>query len=973
MPEPTSNGAPPSEAPSRAWTLLRHCLPWALVVGTALAIVAAFLMILASLVPQFRQLRSEIWGNPPTFGDIHVNTPKVYTRERLVNDRFRQQAWLELQLQRTEELLQSHAFAGVEGQSTRRERQDSSIAVGLGAKAPESDAQTAKGGSPTAPQGVKPERDAFLPDPIDQFRDAFAYRDDIRAELMRTQLDDRHDLQGNTLYRLDFDVAITPGDNTHASANITVQVEEDDREKERLRQYALLYADWHKALQTTINNAIRDQTQAILSTRGALDVSEQVPLQEFIARELCRTVSKIVATNQGEDVPSCEDGNPAFQRAMTGYVLAYMQVVQDDLKRASRDELVAAVKSSQHQSDLPEVLRALLSDQREVGPEASLTKEQWYALSYVAEKCRSGGDVKEGQLVKDGQFYDGKGGAFPCPYELPPLATLQGTITMLERVRLLERSKFHGPGVANSAEFIERLRCLINPDRLAISTSANRETLPEGCKDLFEALRKVAEQTSQTEDPRVRDDLKGAPKVRPAFMRRVLAEYMCAKLNGELRSWHVLHPITDFFNVRVGRCEFEECTLLLESNLRVPNDPMLKKLQNALNKVVASSRSPKKECGNEDAGIGLSERGGQLKFNDSMLGSLQTALNKDARIFAYAVTPTEMVQRLASGASTRATLHAMLRTTAPNRDTAETVLSGLRELENEIEMRYRNPIIVGYGTPLVDRDKSLKRDEPKTDEPLKTVFGWVIHPRLMPQREPGDKAYRHTARHYPLSAVISLPSWWKSLKITVCTRWVDNDTTECLKEVRGRGPSPPDPDTYYIEVPGAVREIREKLRYEVRTEPYIAFNSAYNQSNNQSLEIGRPARIILEGGRLWRGTVVMMGPQKADTIEVLPDMAGIIAEFKCVQPPPGMSGIAPPSTEKEHPAAVWVWTSEGRTAEPLSVWLHDFIPRRVGGKNGVEDKDTKDRPCFLEGGFSEKKEATPEVVLHIQQQQAPSH
>jgi hypothetical protein len=944
MPEPNSNVAPPSEAQSRAWTLLRHCLPWALVVGTALAIGAAFLMILASLVPQFRQLRSDIWGNPQTFGDIHVNTPKVYTRERLVNDRFRQQAWLELQLQRTEELVKGHAFAGVEGQSTRRERQGGSIAVGLGAKAPESDAKTVEGSLP--PQGAKSDRNTFLPEPIDEFRDALAYRDDIRAELMRTQLDDRHDLQGNTLYRFDFDVAITPGDNTHASANITIQVEEDDREKERLRQYALLYADWHKVLQTTINNAIRDQTQAILSARADLDGPEQVPLQEFIARELCRTISKIVPTDEGEDVLSCEDGNPAFQGAMTGYVFAYMQVVQDDLKRASRDKLVEAVKNYQHQSDLPEVLRALLSDHGKVGPEAFLSKEQRDALSYAEEKCRS-------SSVKESQFYDDKGRGFPCPYESPPLATLQGTVTMLERVRLLERSKFHGLGVANSAEFIERFRCLIDPDKLAISTSAHVETLTKDCPKLFKALQR-AMGTSQKDDPTVGDHLKGVPRVREAFVRRVLAEYMCAKLNDELRSWHVLHPITDFFNVRVGRCEFEECTLLLESNLRVP----------VVASSLPSSHSPKKECFNEDAGIGLSERRGQLKRNDPMLEKLQDMLNEDARTFAYAVTPTEMVQRLASEASTRATLHAMLRTTAPNRDTAETVLSGLRELENEIDMRYRNPIIVGYGTPLVDRDKPLKRDEPKTDEPPKTVFGWVIHPRLMPQREPGDKAYRHTARHYPLSAVISLPSWWKSLKITVCTRWVDSDTTECLKEVRE--PSPP--HTYYIQVPGAVREIREKLRYEVRTEPYIAFNSAYNQYNEQYLEIGRPARIILEGGRLWRSTVVMMGPQQANTIEVLPDMAGIIAEFKCVRPPPGVSGIAPPGTEHEHPAAVWVWTSEGRTATPLVVRLRDFTPRRVDGKNGAEDKDTKDLPCFLEGGFSDKKEATPEVMLHIRQQ-----
>ena len=45
---------------------------------------------------------------------------------------------------------------------------------------------------------------------------------------MRTQLDDRHDLAGNTLYRFDFDATIAPGNNTRASALITIAVEEDD-------------------------------------------------------------------------------------------------------------------------------------------------------------------------------------------------------------------------------------------------------------------------------------------------------------------------------------------------------------------------------------------------------------------------------------------------------------------------------------------------------------------------------------------------------------------------------------------------------------------------------------------------------------------------------------------------------------------------------------------------------------------------
>jgi len=38
---------------------------------------------------------------PETEGEIIVDEPKVYTRERLVNDRFREEAWLNEQLTQT--------------------------------------------------------------------------------------------------------------------------------------------------------------------------------------------------------------------------------------------------------------------------------------------------------------------------------------------------------------------------------------------------------------------------------------------------------------------------------------------------------------------------------------------------------------------------------------------------------------------------------------------------------------------------------------------------------------------------------------------------------------------------------------------------------------------------------------------------------------------------------------------------------
>ena len=60
-----------------------------------------------------------------------------------------------------------------------------------------------------------------------------------------------------------------------------------------------------------------------------------------------------------------------------------------------------------------------------------------------------------------------------------------------------------------------------------------------------------------------RDGLPPVPvRPAPAFVRRLVTEYIKAKLNNELQSWRVTIPISDFFDLGPGRCELEECTLL---------------------------------------------------------------------------------------------------------------------------------------------------------------------------------------------------------------------------------------------------------------------------------------------------------------------------------------------------------------------------------------------------------------------------
>ena len=70
---------------------------------------------------------------------------------------------------------------------------------------------------PTTPQVIEDT-------PVEQFRDVLAYREEIRNEILENQLDDRHDIAGNTLYRLKFDATVVPLHDTSAYAMVEVTI-----------------------------------------------------------------------------------------------------------------------------------------------------------------------------------------------------------------------------------------------------------------------------------------------------------------------------------------------------------------------------------------------------------------------------------------------------------------------------------------------------------------------------------------------------------------------------------------------------------------------------------------------------------------------------------------------------------------------------------------------------------------------------
>lgn len=148
-------------------------------------------------------------GKPgTTFGKIYLDTPEVYSRERLVNDRFQQDAWLR-------EKLREAPKQGLQGGVGTSSQSNTALSLGVGV-------------SPQAPASTTAEKPGTPQDigdtPIQQFRDVMAYREEVRNEILENQLDDRHDIAGNTLYRLKFDATVIPLQDTSAYAMVEVTI-----------------------------------------------------------------------------------------------------------------------------------------------------------------------------------------------------------------------------------------------------------------------------------------------------------------------------------------------------------------------------------------------------------------------------------------------------------------------------------------------------------------------------------------------------------------------------------------------------------------------------------------------------------------------------------------------------------------------------------------------------------------------------
>ena len=272
--------------------------------------------------------------------------------------------------------------------------------------------------------------------------------------------------------------------------------------------------------------------------------------------------------------------------------------------------------------------------------------------------------------------------------------------------------------------------------------------------------------------------------------------------------------------------------------------------------------------------------GGEVEAFCAILKSLET------RIEPYAVTPKETVQRIADlsaaqAASDRALGLALAAGTVG-------LVGALEASRQELFQRdsiLRQPLVVGF---------SLPSRNPTANDPAR--IGWILGPRFKPRESGFD--FRHTPIQLALSAVVSLPAWWPSAEIEVRTCWV-SDSAEGTQPGAPPCPITSSGTTHSVRLPGKPEELTRAVFPVTRgPKPFL--------TATPSLEIERAETIVLFGQNLWRNPVVLVGNERADRVEILPDMRGVSATFSKVRQPAGWSLGQQFSLEP-----ISIWTSEG--------------------------------------------------------------
>jgi hypothetical protein len=827
------------------------------VVRSVLGFVLGFCLLLAFLYYVLLQIYPNLpvriadFLRPPSNGLILVTSPTVYTRQRLVNDRLAQTSWLQEQLEVTKgSESEFRPLDRITNVSSVRLSNSNLQLEGKGAQqaeSPKSDNQAqdvakdkliGREKNKEQPDASSSAEISLLPTSSTVFQAKNSFRDEVRAEMMEAQLDDRHDIQGNTIYRLSFNVSVLPTPENNGLALIFVRLRRDFKEEYFHKDDENSYVDWLRHVQRVADESVPNIIYQ-LRFNSTERYSSSIPI--FVVKRLCEWL-------KGNTDESCFPGRPSPSQQLAKRILKHYRA--EYLTQRLRTDISNNIKLAAAHNKKLRVIDFLHA-----------------AESPRSLSCVTKGNVNQGVNIR-GNTDKSAVMNIECPIDDPAQGVLSA-VALYSKLATLEPTSLGEEALLS--KLLENFQPPCSKDDLVLC--ANSE-LTEG------------------------------------QLRCFAADYLKASLNKEM---DLLEPrkeqlMEHFLRLAVVGQEVENCSLLVQ-----PRPEGVELLRHYLNngvEVFTYSVTPRN----------LAQRASLLSKR-----SEGTDISLNGRAVALAGSVNGLVQRLVQHATTSQSIDA-------------------------------TPIVVGFSVPKKESPPAPSNDGASKE----TSFGWVIAPQLT-----GDGDRQQVDREYPVSAVVSLPAWWRSIRLDITTCWIPRSELNSARRVN-ECKGAPGPDNQprnlqgandsqeMIRLPGAIAELSSKLGFEIVQEPHLKVRSG--KDNRLRAEVGRPFDLLLTGFRIWRSTEVTLGSQKADEIVVLPNMEGIVAHFNCVEPQ-----MAIPD-QKDLDVDILVWTSEGVT-EPefgklvVPPWLQKAAAeRKIGDELNVCPKNSSAarKPVNLANGAASK-------------------
>jgi hypothetical protein len=310
-----------------------------------------------------------------------------------------------------------------------------------------------------------------------------------------------------------------------------------------------------------------------------------------------------------------------------------------------------------------------------------------------------------------------------------------------------------------------------------------------------------------------------------------------------------------------------------------------------------------------------------------------------ANNFVYSTAPRQLAQRVSTVTSATEALQligalsASLPTSGVSVDAAADYMHSATGRADALESL---PLVIGFSDASPIAPKKPEADA-KLEAAQALSFGWLFGPKAVVNPENHTMELRQVPTNQRVTADISIPGWWKEVKITTNAAWVKNFydgsiTPDVIKVGR--------PQTYTKSIPNAQRmeNLTDYMSSVVWGQEARAA-AIYSVEPHDLSTCAQSASFIIRGPNLWRnGEVYLNGRPANDPVHVLPDMRGIVADFN-------LAGLFP--TPAPATAKLQVFTQLGGADSEVNLQSADC---GQAGEGQVLNVDVQSPPAAALGG-----------------------